>query len=161
MVELVQDLIDRIVDETSTKDSDFGFSSSDRWWRDKDQASLRPCALVSRAFLAPSQRCLFRSLSLNGWKQGRDKAVVRGFSENHHLASYVRDLDFELYPDARRDKSGHVMATIFPLVWRYLPMGLRGRPHLSLRISPTRSDRSFIIPPYNALLSFTPNFLPH
>ncbi|KAJ7926542.1 hypothetical protein B0H13DRAFT_1862173 [Mycena leptocephala] len=63
MVELAQELIDLITEHTSTENKDS--SCSGTWWRPTDHSTLTACALVAKAFVVPSQRCLFRSVELD------------------------------------------------------------------------------------------------
>ncbi|KAJ7142302.1 hypothetical protein C8R44DRAFT_725673 [Mycena epipterygia] len=86
MVELVQELIDAIVDQ---------LAQTDAWYSHKDLNSLRACTLAARRFLAPSQRHLFRWLTLNLQTIQNGSS---GFTKNPRLAtlaSYVRDLYIE------------------------------------------------------------------
>ncbi|KAJ7478291.1 hypothetical protein FB451DRAFT_1557011 [Mycena latifolia] len=80
MVALVQDLIDTIIDELAVK----------QWFEPKDYATLTACSLAARALVAPSQRHLFRSLTLSDKKL--DEKEWRVLTDSPHLASYVRDL---------------------------------------------------------------------
>ncbi|KAJ7478343.1 hypothetical protein FB451DRAFT_1557037 [Mycena latifolia] len=84
MVELVQDLIDTIIDELAAK----------KWFEPKDYATLTACSLTARALVAPSQRHLFRSLTLSAATLAeRDWRVL---IDSPHLASYVRDLHIDM-----------------------------------------------------------------
>ncbi|KAJ7281960.1 hypothetical protein C8J57DRAFT_1463973 [Mycena rebaudengoi] len=79
MAFLAQELIYAIIDEVEL-----------------DQ-TLRSCALVSTAFLVPSQRRLFRTISLSilTWKRIRGNLFASAldvFTASPHLASYVRGL---------------------------------------------------------------------
>ncbi|KAJ6566549.1 hypothetical protein B0H19DRAFT_1066839 [Mycena capillaripes] len=56
--------------------------------------TLKSCSLVAHAFLVPSQRRLFRFLTLTSKTV---PIVSSGFIERPHLASYVRDLHIDLH----------------------------------------------------------------
>ncbi|KAJ7244682.1 hypothetical protein C8J57DRAFT_1242673 [Mycena rebaudengoi] len=91
MVNLPQELIETIVDDLHAMHGKY---------------SLPACALASRAFLVPSQRCLFRSISLKkiprAGKQrvGRSDNVLVGavniFTASPRLAPYVRNLSINI-----------------------------------------------------------------
>ncbi|KAJ7468102.1 hypothetical protein FB451DRAFT_1258100 [Mycena latifolia] len=81
MASLPQELVDAIIDEVH------------------DKASLKSCALVATTFLPPSQRSIFRSLSVYRQQSQRRQNLVAasGFlTASPHLASYVRDMIIEL-----------------------------------------------------------------
>ncbi|KAJ7282515.1 hypothetical protein C8J57DRAFT_1295594 [Mycena rebaudengoi] len=97
MVSLPQELVETIIDVVHGK------------------KSLRACALASKALLAPSQRCLFRSISLgksptqvsrNKIPKARNENLGRNdhliaeavnlFTSSPHLAKYVRSLSISL-----------------------------------------------------------------
>ncbi|KAJ7852194.1 hypothetical protein B0H14DRAFT_3658880 [Mycena olivaceomarginata] len=95
MIPLVQDLIDTIIDEVAAK----------QWFDPKNYANLAACSLTARAFVAPSQRHLFRSLTLktsktgieiDGWQElGAESWQV--LTDSPHLASYVRDSHLDMW----------------------------------------------------------------
>jgi hypothetical protein len=71
----------------------------------RDSASLTSCALVGTPFLSPSQRNIFRRLSLHRGQSHRHPSLIAAadfFAAYPHLASYVRDLSIEL-PDTALD----------------------------------------------------------
>ncbi|KAJ7668029.1 hypothetical protein B0H17DRAFT_1210181 [Mycena rosella] len=78
---LPQELVDAIID------------------RIPDKTSLKQCALVAPSFLAPSQRRIFRSLSVyRGQSQRRPNLAAASalLTASPHIASYVRNLLVEL-----------------------------------------------------------------
>ncbi|KAJ7140608.1 hypothetical protein C8R44DRAFT_236443 [Mycena epipterygia] len=80
MVPLAQELINEIIDQLDAS---------------KGKDDLRACSLVASMFREPSQRRLFRSLSLGGSSSLKAKPVeelARVFSKSPHLPSYVRNL---------------------------------------------------------------------
>ncbi|KAJ6585386.1 hypothetical protein B0H19DRAFT_1109458 [Mycena capillaripes] len=99
MIKLPPELIEAIIDEVSPQDS-------------KDVVTLTACSLVARALLVPSQRHLFRSLTLNM------KTLVQGsrvFVDSPHIVSYIRDLhlvDAWFGTDSNRE----VLTLLFPLL---------------------------------------------
>ncbi|KAJ7142351.1 hypothetical protein C8R44DRAFT_760539 [Mycena epipterygia] len=86
MLELAQELIDTIVDQ---------LAQTDAWYSHKDLNSLRACSLVARRFLAPSQRHLFRWLTLNPQTIQNGSSGFNKSPRLTPLASYVRDLHIE------------------------------------------------------------------
>ncbi|KAJ7876131.1 hypothetical protein B0H14DRAFT_2714698 [Mycena olivaceomarginata] len=89
MIELLaQELIDKIVDHVSMGDNHHNIYCSGTWFL-PNRVNLKSCALVSRTFLVPSQRCLFSSFNL-------ERQAVAGLPQSPHLASYVRDLLIDL-----------------------------------------------------------------
>ncbi|KAJ7264217.1 hypothetical protein C8J57DRAFT_413313 [Mycena rebaudengoi] len=91
MVNLPQELIETIVDDLHARHGKY---------------SLSACALASRAFLVPSQRCLFRSISLKKMPRARTQRVGRSdsvlvgavniFTASPRLAPYVRNLSINI-----------------------------------------------------------------
>ncbi|KAJ7142331.1 hypothetical protein C8R44DRAFT_974126 [Mycena epipterygia] len=125
MVDLAQELIDAIVDQLGQKDT---------WCSPKDITSLRACALAARSFVAPSQRHLFRSLTLTSEKMQK---VAAGIIENPRLGSFVRDLRIEVpFTSSHFD----TLASLLPLLnridrlviawqnwdWKSFPANFRG-----------------------------------
>ncbi|KAJ7914645.1 hypothetical protein B0H13DRAFT_1872768 [Mycena leptocephala] len=108
MVEFAQELIDEIVDKIARTDS---------WYDRRDQTTLRACALAARTFLAPSQRHLFRSLTLSLVTLGATR-----FTEHPHLASYVRDLHIQI-DDTHTFMIG--LAALLPLINRVERLAIR------------------------------------
>ncbi|KAJ6565877.1 hypothetical protein DFH09DRAFT_1157202, partial [Mycena vulgaris] len=133
-----QDLIDAIMDEVAAKP----------WAEPKDYATLSACAVVARAFLAPSQRHLYRTITL---RSETVADIASTFTASPHLASYVRDLhidvpfgirpssyDNDRYPASRPMTEHSPLASLFPLLnglqrltieecnWNDLPATSRG-----------------------------------
>ncbi|KAJ7929806.1 hypothetical protein B0H13DRAFT_1859290 [Mycena leptocephala] len=125
MVELAQELIDVIIEHTSTENKDS--SCSGTWWRPTDRSTLMACAQVTHAFLVPSQRCLFRP----------PENYVRGIAQNSILTSYVQDLMIDL--DFADNSTLTPLAPILPmfqevcrLAIQYIREGMRMNHPLSL-----------------------------
>jgi hypothetical protein len=75
MAPLSQELFDAIIDEIH------------------DKETLKSCALVATSFLLPSQRNLFRNLTIRlglGGQRSRDTSAA--LAESPHLMSYIRNL---------------------------------------------------------------------
>ncbi|KAJ7021162.1 hypothetical protein C8F04DRAFT_1274068 [Mycena alexandri] len=87
MINLFQELVDKIAEYVSTCDGDHDPHCSGTWWWNTNRRNLKACALVSPAFLAASQRSLFRSFTIRP-----RSAALAGFAQKPHLAGYVRDL---------------------------------------------------------------------
>lgn len=121
MVAFAQELIDAIIDHVGQTET----------YHSKDTTSLRACALTARSFVAPSQRQLFRTLTLKWEKMEKETA---GLIENPHLASYIRDLELDLWFE---DPDFEQLVPLFPLlsrldrlimapgIWERLPANLR------------------------------------
>ncbi|KAJ7940105.1 hypothetical protein B0H13DRAFT_2300178 [Mycena leptocephala] len=106
MVELAQELIDLITEHTSTENKDS--SCSGTWWRPTDHSTLTACALVAKAFVVPSQRCLFRSVELD-----RQGIMCTVFAQSLILTSYIQDLMIDL--DFADNSTLTPLALILPL----------------------------------------------
>ncbi|KAJ7254286.1 hypothetical protein C8J57DRAFT_1518916 [Mycena rebaudengoi] len=85
MVGLCPELIDKIVEYVSTCDNDHEPYCSGLWLPHTDGRNLKGCARVSPAFLASSQRCLFRSVTVRFHRN----AINMGFPQKPHLAAGV------------------------------------------------------------------------
>lgn len=55
-----------------------------------DTSALKACSLVSRSFVAPSQKGLFHTIHLRA--QQHCRKLHRVFLDNHELLTYVREL---------------------------------------------------------------------
>ncbi|KAJ7478311.1 hypothetical protein FB451DRAFT_1557022 [Mycena latifolia] len=100
MVALAQELIDAIVDEVALTDkSEY-----------TDSATLKACSLAARTFVAPSQRHLFRLLTLTPTTAAK---MFRRFTASPHLAAYFRDITVDLW--FLTDYIRHLVS-IFPLL---------------------------------------------
>ncbi|KAJ7479126.1 hypothetical protein FB451DRAFT_1240668 [Mycena latifolia] len=92
MVALAQELVDAIIDELGANNG----------LENQDYASLHACSLVACAFVAPTQRHLFRRLALTrqnrALNEARAKVAQRSalLSSSPHLATYVRDLTLQI-----------------------------------------------------------------
>lgn len=73
--------------------------------------SLKACSMVSRSFVLPSQRRLFRFLTLNSKTVG---IASSRFTERPHLASYVRDLHVDMHLNTKLHQ--HSLLTTFRLL---------------------------------------------
>lgn len=73
--------------------------------------SLKACSTVSRSFVLPSQRRLFRFLTLNSKTVG---IASSRFTERPHLASYVRDLHVDMHLNTKLHQ--HSLLTTFRLL---------------------------------------------
>ncbi|KAJ7634527.1 hypothetical protein FB45DRAFT_1141631 [Roridomyces roridus] len=82
MIDLPQELLDAVIDQVD------------------DRPTLHSCALVSHAFLAPSQRNIFHSLYIGrrrvGSAPGRLRAAGPFFTDSPHLALYVRNVTIDM-----------------------------------------------------------------
>ncbi|KAJ7457439.1 hypothetical protein FB451DRAFT_1274896 [Mycena latifolia] len=115
MIPLAPEIIETILDEVEA----LGDGSE---WRAKEESkkTLKACSLVAPIFLAPSQRLLFRSLTLGatsyvvGFPPKAVEAVAHGFADSPHLASYVRDFCVHLGDDLN---SSH-LTSLFRLLCR-------------------------------------------
>lgn len=87
MIDLAQELIDKIAEYVSTSDDEHGPYCSGTWWWNTDRRNLKACAVVSPAFLTSSQRCLFRLFTVRS-----NSGAIKGFAQKPHLAAHVRDL---------------------------------------------------------------------
>ncbi|KAJ7478289.1 hypothetical protein FB451DRAFT_1452611 [Mycena latifolia] len=122
MVALVQDLIDTIIDELA----------GTKWLRRDDYANLRACSLTARAFVAPSQRHLFRSLTLTGYR-GELEGRWRILGNSSHLTSYIRDLRVHFSLDSASSLAAllprftrvHRVAITSPDNWDAFPITFR------------------------------------
>ncbi|KAJ7670919.1 hypothetical protein DFH06DRAFT_143388 [Mycena polygramma] len=88
MADLPQELIDAIVEEVD------------------DENDLPACSLAARAFVDPSQRRLFRSLSLR-WDLGWD-SLDRALAFLHqfpHLVPHVRDVSLDIPMDSKNQET--------------------------------------------------------
>ncbi|KAJ6492861.1 hypothetical protein C8R47DRAFT_1270243 [Mycena vitilis] len=102
MVEIPQELIDTIIEEIPLSDHQYPFAA----YRDESDEStllvktLRACALVSRAFVRPTQIRLFYAVGLDLTRNG-DQSNGR-FSQllldRPHLRTYVRHLQLTYTP---------------------------------------------------------------
>ncbi|KAJ7215384.1 hypothetical protein GGX14DRAFT_442851 [Mycena pura] len=136
MVALAQDLIDTIIDEVAAK----------RWFDRKNYGDLAACSLTARAFVAPSQRHLFRSLTLStdnghgndGWPQELGAESWQVLTDSPHLGSYVRDFHLDMSTTAMSTLAS--LASLIPLLsgvnrlaivcihhykWEKFPVGFR------------------------------------
>ncbi|KAJ7449032.1 hypothetical protein B0H11DRAFT_2079264 [Mycena galericulata] len=92
-VQLPQELIDAIIDEF-----DISLQDKDNPTLYPDRNTLRACALVSRAFVGPSQRQLFSTVTLgaNGYygapPDERSRSFSKILSSKPHIGSYVKNL---------------------------------------------------------------------
>ncbi|KAJ7934053.1 hypothetical protein B0H13DRAFT_1855523 [Mycena leptocephala] len=82
LVEIAQELIDVIIEHTSTENKDS--SCSGTWWRPTDRSTLTACAQVTHAFLVPSQWCLFRPPEI---EFDRQRIMCAVFGQNSILTS--------------------------------------------------------------------------
>ncbi|KAJ7603231.1 hypothetical protein DFH06DRAFT_1394327 [Mycena polygramma] len=102
MVKIPQELIDTIIEEIPLSDSQYPFIT----YRDESDEStllvetLKACALVSRAFLRPTQTRLFHAVGLDLTRNGDHSH--RRFSQllldRPHLRTYVRHLQLTYTP---------------------------------------------------------------
>ncbi|KAJ7465874.1 hypothetical protein FB451DRAFT_1561218 [Mycena latifolia] len=119
MVALAQELVDAIIDELGANN---GFEN-------QDYASLHACSLVARAFVAPTQRHLFRRLALTrqnrALNEARAKVAQRSalLSSSPHLATYVRDLTLQI--DLFSDVSAPLIS-LLPLLSSIKRLVIRG-----------------------------------
>ncbi|KAJ7766651.1 hypothetical protein B0H16DRAFT_369433 [Mycena metata] len=109
-VRLPQELIDAIIDEFDVSLTDINNISIF-----PDQNALRSCALVSRAFVRPSQKKLFSIVSTqSGWKESPDERL-RLFSKllasRPHIAQYVRTLNLG-YRCVRSKSLDHILLSL-------------------------------------------------
>ncbi|KAJ7443566.1 hypothetical protein FB451DRAFT_1556750 [Mycena latifolia] len=118
MVALAQELVDAIIDELGAKNS----------FENQDYASLHACSLVARAFVAPTQRYLFRRLALTrqnrALSEARPKVAQRSAAlrSNPHLATYVRDLTLQI--DLFSDNSP-LLISLLPLLTSIKRLAIR------------------------------------
>ncbi|KAJ7029376.1 hypothetical protein C8F04DRAFT_42610 [Mycena alexandri] len=113
-VQLPQELIDTIIDEFDVSLTDIG---DPRIF--PDRKTLRSCALVSRAFVRPSQKKLFSTVSTryrsgDRWAQSPDERL-RLFSKllasNPHIGQYVRTLNLG-YRCGRSKSLDHILLAL-------------------------------------------------
>ncbi|KAJ7624046.1 hypothetical protein DFH06DRAFT_756114 [Mycena polygramma] len=115
MVELAQELIDTIVDEVA---------ATQNWFDLTDHKSLKACALVARTFRVPSQRRLFRCLTLS---KGALKKIAPGLAAAPHICAYVYDLSVNSLYSETDPKDEIALATIFMLLSRVRRLVISGR----------------------------------
>ncbi|KAJ7766646.1 hypothetical protein B0H16DRAFT_1686927 [Mycena metata] len=110
-VQLPQELIDTIIDEFDVSLTHINYTSIF-----PDRHTLRSCALVSRAFVRPSQKKLFSIVSIRSadWNQSPDERM-RLFSKllasRPHIAQYVRTLNLG-YRCARSKSLDHILLSL-------------------------------------------------
>ncbi|KAJ7613697.1 hypothetical protein DFH06DRAFT_1369225 [Mycena polygramma] len=106
MVKIPQELIDTIIEEIPLSDSQYPFVT----YRDESDEStllvetLRACALVSRAFVRPTQRRLFHAVGLDLTRKGdhSNRRFSQLLLDRPHLRTYVRHLQLT-YTSANDD----------------------------------------------------------